>query len=461
METTIPQLAASLKELFTVVADGLARATGFVRRNSRLGGAAFARALVGAWLANPQATEEQLAQAAAAVGVVISAQGLVARFTRPAAELMRRLLETAVGRMVASQPAAVPLLQRFAGVYIQDSTTITLPDVLVDVWKGSGESPLHPCLAGVKVQVQWDYTNGQLSQLVLQPAAVQDRVAALQSTTLPKGALRIADLGYFSLEVLNQLDQDGVYWLSRPQVNTLLWTSDGACLSLEQLLAKPTGVQLDLPIRLGKEQRLPCRLLATRVPQEVADRRRQALYKEARHKGQAVSQARLALADWNLLVTNAPSALLSVCEALVLMKCRWQIELLFKLWKSHGQIDTSRSRNPWRVLCEVYAKLLAMLVQHWLILVGPWSQYDRSLVKAAQTVRTQAMHLAMCLCSVEALTEAIQALVRCLQAGCRIHKSRATPRTYQLLLQGDLELAFDLPELSQSELPDSPIMAIP
>jgi hypothetical protein len=433
MATTIAQLAATLQELFGATADRIARETQFVQRESVLTGAAFAQTLVTAWLADPQASEEQLAQAAAAVGVTITAQGLTARFTWPAAQLMRRLLEAAIGQAVTARPAALAILNRFAGVYIQDSTTITLPDVLVAVWQGSGENGSNATVAGLKVQLQWDYNSGHLSQLVLQDGCAQDRDAPVQRAPLPAGALRLADLGYFSLPVLAQLRGEGVYWLNRPQVNTLVWTPEGRCVDLVTLLHDQPAAQVELAVLLGKEQRLPCRLLALRVPQEVADRRRQALYKQARHQGQAVSQARLALADWTLLVTNVPSALLTLPEALVVMACRWQIELLFKLWKSHGQVDQSRSKNPWRILTEVYAKLLAMVVQHWLFLVGHWSLFDRSLFKAAQTVRSHAMHLAAHFGSAAQLEEAITTISRCLRAGCRINKSRTAPRTYQRL----------------------------
>ena len=68
----------------------------------------------------------------------------------------------------------------------------------------------------------------------------------------------------------------------------------------------------------------------------------------------------------------------------MLARVRWQVELLFKLWKSHNRIDEWRTGKPWRVLCEVYAKLLAVIVQHWLTLVGCWQRPERSLVRAAQ-----------------------------------------------------------------------------
>jgi hypothetical protein len=46
------------------------------------------------------------------------------------------------------------------------------------------------------------------------------------------------------------------------------------------------------------------------------------------------------------------------------------------------------------VLCDGYAKLLAMVIQYWLFLINLWNYPDRSLVKAAKTIRRRAMELA-------------------------------------------------------------------
>jgi len=115
---------------------------------------------------------------------------------------------------------------------------------------------------------------------------------------------------------------------------------------------------------LGTKDRLPCRLLAKRVPAEVAEKRRERLRERQRRKGRKYRDADpWALAEWTLYATNVPEAMLRVDEALVLATCRWQIELLWKLWKSQGRIDESRSNKPWRILCEIYAKLLGMAHQ--------------------------------------------------------------------------------------------------
>jgi hypothetical protein len=218
------------------------------------------------------------------------------------------------------------------------------------------------------------------------------------------------------------------------QSSTAVWETMGQRWDLLALLEAQRTDQVDLPIRLGATHRLPARLLAVRVPQEVADQRRRRLRAEARRKGRAVSAARLALAAWTLLVTNVPAEVLSLREALVLARTRWQIELLFKLWKSHGRVDKSRSTKPWRVLCEVYAKLLAMVVQHWLFLVSCWAYPDRSLPKAAQTVQKHALHLASAFGETPLLMRAIATIQRCLAAGCRMNRRKKAPNTYQLLL---------------------------
>ncbi|MBI1929081.1 hypothetical protein HYR99_33150 [Candidatus Poribacteria bacterium] len=34
---------------------------------------------------------------------------------------------------------------------------------------------------------------------------------------------------------------------------------------------------------------------------------------------------------------------------MILARVRWQIELLFKLWKNQGYLDEWRSQKPWRI----------------------------------------------------------------------------------------------------------------
>jgi hypothetical protein len=432
---TIPEVAHALQRLLTTTADGAAVASGFVRRRSKVSGSVFVRTLVFGWLTNPAASLGALSQTSALFGVRVSPQALDQRFTPAAAACLEQVLGAATGAVVAADPVAVPILRRFAGVYIQDSTTIGLPGALAERFPGCGNASTPAARsAALKLQVRLELATGALDGPVPHAGRTHDRAAPPVGAPVPPGALRLADLGYFSLDSLAALTADGVFWLSRLQVQTAIFDATGARQAVPAWLGAQRQPALDRPVTLGVRHRLPARLLAVRVPPAVAAERRRRLRAEGRRRGQPVSRSRLAWADWTIVITNVPPERLTLDEALVLYRARWQIELLFKLWKSQGRIDDWRTAKPWRVLCEVYAKLLAMLVQHWLLLVSCWHAPDRSLTKAAQTIRTLAPLLAAAVASAGHLVTAIATLSRCLSVGCRINKRRTTPHTYQRLL---------------------------
>jgi hypothetical protein len=423
-----------MREVLTTTADAAAKATQFVQRTSPLGGATFSQTLIFGFLGNPQASLEELAQTAATLGVPITPQALDQRFTSAAAACLEQVLRAAMLRIITADPVAIPLLERFTAVYVQDSSTIVLPDALAAVWQGCGGTTTAGTAAALKFQVRLDLRTGKLEGPQLQDGRASDR-AALLPTTLPGGALWLADLGYWSLDTLQTLTYRQVCWLSRLQVQTTIYDATGQQQDLLALLEAAPTETVDLAVRLGEGHRLPARLLAVPVPQAVAAERRRRLRAAARKKGRMVSARRLALAAWTMLVTNVPADRVTVQEALILGRARWQIELLFKLWKSHGRVDESRSLKPWRILCEVYAKLLAMVVQHWLFLVSCWAYPHRSLTKAAQTVQKHALHVASAFGRLTSLRTAITTVKRCLTAGCRMNRRKKHPNTYQLLLE--------------------------
>jgi hypothetical protein len=431
--TTVPQLARILQTLFTTTADQLARQTGFVRRTSKLTGAVFAQTVVFTWLADPHATLETMTQAAAGLGAPITPQALDERFHPAAACFLERLLASAMTQVVTANPVTIPLLQRFAGVYLQDSTVIRLPDALEGNWPGCGGSTDSASKAAIKFFVRLDLQAGALTRLIPQPARVSDSATVVADEDLPTGALRLADLGFFDIEEFRRLGLRGVFWLSRLLPAAKIYDPDGRELPLRSWLAKQPEGRLELPVLLGATQRLPCRLLVERVPDAVARKRRERLLKAARRKGTQVSATKLALCAWTLYVTNAPAEKLTVAEALALGRARWQIELLFKLWKEHGRLDESRSGKPWRILAEIFAKLLGLVVQHWALLLSCWSRADRSLRKAAPAIRHQALPLLYALVSYRHLCRILAMVVRSLKVAARINKSKKSLRTYRIL----------------------------
>ena len=225
-----------------------------------------------------------------------------------------------------------------------------------------------------------------------------------------------------------------VFWLTRLKTNTKIYNKKGKALDLIKLLKDKKSSQIDMNIKLGKKCQLPCRLLALAIPEEVANKRRRKIRKEGKREGITPTKMRLQMASWNIFITNIPAELVTFQEALILVRVRWQIELLFKLWKSHGKIDEWRTENEWRILSELYAKLLVMIIQHWLILTSLWKYPDKSWTKAAKTIQRFALHLASSFYSLIRLKKAISDIQICLNAGCRITKRKKEPATFQLLL---------------------------
>lgn len=97
-----------------------------------------------------------------------------------------------------------------------------------------------------------------------------------------------------------------------------------------------------------------------------------------------------------------------------------------------------------RVLCEVYAQLLVMVVQQGICLVALWTYSDRSLVKAARTIKRRTLELANSFARRARLIEAITSIGGTITV-CRINPRKQCPNTDQLLLDASL-LGLGLPE---------------
>ena len=177
--------------------------------------------------------------------------------------------------------------------------------------------------------------------------------------------------------------------MSRFKSGTTLWTKTGEPFDLNSWLMDLSAQGIEQTERwlyLGTRVELKARLMVPKRPPEVANRRRAALKKRQKAKGKQPSQRELAKCDGTRRVTNVPEELLGADEALIWYAARWQIERLFKLWKNQAQRAQSRSNQPWRRLCEIYCKLIGVLVQYWISLAGTWRNPRRRLVKAAQVV---------------------------------------------------------------------------
>ena len=320
---------------------------------------------------------------------------------------------------------------------VEDSSAIALPEQLAQVWRGCGGSP-GTSSAGLKLFVRWEVLHGKLDGPCITDGRHSDKRSPLAVEELPAGSLAIADLGFWDVARFSQIACRGQgrehrrYFLSRWQPGTKLRRRNGAEIVVRGILPHHVGERIEFGAVLG-EQRLPVRVCIERVPREVGDQRRQDLRERAQDHGRTPSEEGLYLADWTIVITNLPRRLVRFDDVLILLRMRWQIERLFRLWKEHGHLEDSRSKKPWRILTEIYGKLVAMVIQQWLLHEGCWHDPHRSLFKAAQVVRREANRIMVALYK-GGLEEVLHDIVSYMRSGCQMETRRQRPTTSQFLL---------------------------
>ena len=287
---------------------------------------------------------------------------------------------------VAGRREALPLLERFRGVYVQDSTWITLPDELHETWRGQPKKN-HPHKAALKLHLCFDVLTGGFQDFQLTDAMTADATAAQAADPLPAGSLRLADLAYYSLDTLGKLTENGVYWISRLKANSYLADENGERIDLAKTLksARETPY-IHKAIRIGKTKQLSGYLIAERLCEAETQKRRRSLRYRAKRKAQTPSKTLLRLAGWNLYITNIEAHQLTPKQISVISGIRWQIELMFKCFKSNLKLHVSRSQKPYRILSEVYAKLIALLIQHTLMIAAGYRHIQQSFIKTAKHI---------------------------------------------------------------------------
>jgi hypothetical protein len=413
-------------------ANEVAWETGFMERERILTGSSFVVGLVSAWQANPQVSLAGMSQALANAGTPISRQRVEQRFDARAVAFLKAMVDESLQVIVKGTPVDSGILARFSAVDLTDSSVITLPNTLHEIWRGSGGFGEQASTAAVKVSVRWNMRDGQLQTVTLSDGITHDRQSAAHQDPVAAGSLQIKDLGYFKLDDFEKIGHQGAFWLTRYKSGTYVLDEDGQKLDLASWLPQKVGQRLDIAVRLGQKKHLPCRLVAERVPRKIVHQRHARIRETARQNQTVPSQRALVLAQWTIYLTNVPDTLLNTVEVFIVGRYRWQIELLFKLWKSDLQIDDWNTSNPYRILCEFYGKLIAAIVTHWFLLLGCWHNPRRSLRQAMPTIHSLAWQWANSLSNLTLLVHMLRSLCRSL-SHCHLDRSQMSPRHFQLL----------------------------
>jgi len=305
----------------------------------------------------------------------ISSQGLNKKLTFrhiPFVEaLLKRVLKISIGNELKEKMQAT-LFKSFNRVFVEDSSCIKLPRSLAAFFKGA-HSRTHGETATAKVQLRIELNAQSYEQVRLMGFRNNDQSYAEDIVdSLQPGDLAIRDRGYFVLKAFRAIMKKGAYFLTLLNYQVNLYKTDAKgevqqidLLKILKRSAKSGQSVVDIEVLAGAKEKLPVRLVAIKVPDQVAQSRRRKA-KEDRSAQANHSKRYLELLGWNIFITNVKAEVWNFKDILKAYRLRWHIEIVFKCWKSKLDFDklfnNKEALSPPRVIMTIYLGLI------WIIL---------------------------------------------------------------------------------------------
>ena len=235
---------------------------------------------------------------------------------------------------------------------------------LAEAFKGSGGSASK---SSVKIDLIFELKNHIIEEISLNKGVVPDQsLAGTILNHIQPNDLVIRDLGFFKIDILEKIDKKDAFYLSRLPKSVNVYQSDSknaSPVNLPSWLDKkfPSHAEIDVEIYIGNNK-MPCRLIAYKLPEEIINLRRRKAGEAAKKKGRTVSQDSLKWLDFGFFITNVPRNIWPADVVGTIYRMRWQIELIFKTWKSLLNIHILKGTRPERIKCLIYGRLIVITV---------------------------------------------------------------------------------------------------
>lgn len=378
----LEMIARELKQHFSPEElEKMARKVGFVQRESKCRAEDFVSLCV--FLKDDLSAESLTrlcSELEASNQVSMSTEGLNQRFNSKAVAFLETFFSSLLQKKLRSS-ASLPcdLDTLFHRIRILDSTVFQTPDQYADRYQGSGGSS-HT--AGMKIQLEYELKSGEFMQVDLGAGKNSDGLYGTERVkTVEENDLCIRDLGYFCIEDFEEMDNRGAYYVSRLKPNIRVYEKSEMVkrfkngkvkkdslykkVDLEDHMNRlQTGEIIELPdVYLGKDKKHQTRLLMYKLDEEQTKQRLATRAKNEKKKGITYNDKTKRLSSINLYITNIPEEYVKQESIYDLYALRWQIEILFKTWKSIFHIDQcDKPVKTERLECHVYGQLIAIFL---------------------------------------------------------------------------------------------------
>ncbi|ASL62446.1 IS4 family transposase [Bacillus cereus] len=366
--------------LSPAVLQDIAKQVGFVQRSSKYQANELIALCV--WFSQEIASTslaQLCSQLEVSTGVLMSPEGLNQRFNPAAVAFLREVFTSLLTQKICSNHSlSAHVISAFNRIRILDATVFQLPDHFATDYQGSGGSSNT---AGVKIQLEYDLLSGQFLNVQLGPEKNNDKTyGTICLETVEADDLCLRDLGYFDLGDLQTIHDRKAYYISRLKLNTRIYIknpepeyfNNGALkkqteyiqLDMTQMLSGLIpGETMEIPeAYIGQNQKLPARVIIHRLTDDQTQTRLKNQAIREKKKGIVMKDKSKRLMSMNVYITNTSLEEVPTNYVHSLYSLRWQIEILFKTWKSFFEIDECKNIKRERLECHLYGQLIGILL---------------------------------------------------------------------------------------------------
>jgi len=343
--------------------------SGFIIRKGKIDGFIFLDMLLFTYFNHKELSLNDLSsQLDERYSISITKQGIDERFKNTTIKFFTTVLEELL--QISSQNSKSIAFTQYEKVRIKDSTCFQLPELMRDKYPGSGGSGSG---ASIRIQFEYDLKTGEILDLSLNAFNKQDSIDAKETINeIQENDLVIRDLAYTAIKNLQEIERKKAFYLNR--LNTTIKVYELKSDSeydeidfpkLSNYMKKNKLMRLEKDVYIGGKK-LKTRIVVEKLPEKIFSKRIRKAEKNAKKKGRKLGKDYKARAALNIFITNTDLAAESVR---VLYTIRWQIELMFKIWKSIGEIDKIKKMKVLRFESYLLAKLIWIAI-NWQIM---WS----------------------------------------------------------------------------------------
>ena len=378
MHERLKTIIQNTKEIFSIdFLDRISKKTGFVKRKGKITAETF---LSFNTFSSSDLCETSLAtlcsRLSSQFNIDISAQALNERFNECSVKFMQEIFNSIMikqNNILTKQSNKL----HFNRILVNDATSYGLPLNFYDEFKGSGGARSK---AAIKIQLQYNLLSGSFLCCDIDNGTSSDGkyVETMDKYTKP-GDLRLSDLGYYKVAYLKKIDDKKAFFISKLKSTSIVYKknpsprtkANGEILKsteyikidiLEIIKPLADGETIELKnVYIGSKKELKTRLIITKLSEENKKKREIKHLKAVKRGRGTVNDKSIAWNGINVYITNVPEEILSTEEIHDIYTLRWQVEIMFKIWKSIFNIDNVKPVKLERFKCFLYGRLISLI----------------------------------------------------------------------------------------------------